>query len=120
MDTKTIAPRAWKRELDDLSRIYDGAPVTLQILRLGYGEEEQVVNEPLRGISADRTGVLIETAHDPENHLAHRIPDPIGIRVEQSDEGAIRALEVESLDGTMTKMRFRFPIIPELADPQTD
>jgi len=116
MQTKRIPANLWRRTLDDLSRTYDGAEVSLEIVGNDVGAQSEVIDQPLRGLSADRGGVTIAIEKPAGIHLQHVIAHPSDLRVVESDEGAVIAVEIEEREGTHTLVHFRWPIRPELLD----
>ena len=53
-------------------------------------------------------------------HLDHTIRDAEEVRFEETNEGALRTVEVDSRDGTRTFIRFRSPILESLLDPAVE
>ena len=51
-----------------------------------------------------------------DSHLARVIHAPLGVRLEETEEGAHKALFINAGEGTTTVLRFRSPILPELVD----
>jgi hypothetical protein len=119
MRTKHIPAAQWRQTFDDMSRAYDGALVSLEIVGDEIGAQPEVVNQPLRGISSDRSGVTIRLAK-PRLHLEHRVPNPTDVRIVETDEGAVMAVEIEENSGTHTLLSFRSPARPELFDPAVE
>ncbi|HET8798699.1 MAG TPA: DUF5335 family protein [Thermoanaerobaculia bacterium] len=111
MHTRTIPREFWRQELDGLSRAYDGALVSIEVVGADVGAQPAVIEQPLRGISADRRGVTISIAR-----LDHHMPHPHQVRIVEADEGAIMAVEIEEQEGTHTLLHFRSPARPELFD----
>jgi hypothetical protein len=114
MKTRHIPSESWRGKLDELSRAYDGALVSLEIVGSEIGAQPQVLDQPLRGLSADRSGMTIRTGM----HLEHLIAHPSDLRIVETDEGAVMAVEIEECEGTHTLLHFRSPIRPELLDRQ--
>jgi hypothetical protein len=115
MHTRTIPHESWRQELDDLSRAYDGALVSIEVVGDEFGAQPEVIDQPLRGISADRSGVTISIAQ-----LDHYMPHPRDVRIVTEDEGAVVAVEVEESGGTNTLLHFRSPARPEIFDPAVE
>lgn len=116
MRMMTIPMPNWRRSLDSLSRRFAGAMVSIDIDRPDLGVHAEVKSQPLTGITADRSGIVVQVARGAE-HLQHTIADAAEIRLEETREGALRSLLVESRDGTRTTVRFRSPMLPALLDP---
>lgn len=115
MRTKQILTNDWRRTLDTLSRSYDGALVSLEIVGGDVGAEEEFRDQPLRGITSDRSGVTVQIAS-----LDHHVARPQKLRIVESEEGAVMAIEIEDADGMHSFLRFRSPMRPELLDPAVE
>lgn len=115
MHTRTIPRESWRQELDSLSRAYDGALVSIEVVGGDVGAQAEVIDRPLRGISADRSGVTISI-----ERLDRRMPHPRDVRIVEADEGAVVAVEIEEDGGTNTLLHFRSPARPELFDPAVE
>ena len=109
MDTHTISPPQWKSTFDSLSRIYDGATASLEILTAELGAQFEIENQPLRGISYDKSGIELHFATRDGKHLVHRIADPKQVQIEESDDGLLAAVGIESADKQRTVLRFGAP-----------
>lgn len=120
MRTKNIASPQWRQTFDDLSRAFDGALVSLEIVGDDIGAQPEVIHRSLQGISSDRSGVTIRIAKAPAMHLQHRVPHPKEVRIVETDEGAVMAVEIEENEGTHTLLHFHSPARPELFDPAVE
>ena len=120
MRTKNIPATQWRQTFDDLSRAFGGAVVSLEIVGDGIGAQPEVVDQPLEGISSDRSGVTICVARPRAMHLEHRVPRPKEVRIVETDEGAVMAVEIGENEGTYTLLHFRSPARPELFDPAVE
>jgi hypothetical protein len=109
MRTKNIPSDKWRRELDELSRTHDGAMISMEVLGGEIGAQREVQDQPLRGISSDRRGVAIRLEKRGGIHLEHLIAHPTALRIVETDEGAVMALEVEDEGGNFTLVSFRSP-----------
>ena len=115
MNTRQVPVAQWRQTLDELSRTYDGALVSLEVVGDGVGAEEEVRDQPLRGITSDRSGITVQIAKDGGIHLDHRIATPQKLRIVETTEGALLAVEIEG-SGTNSLVRFRSPARPEALD----
>lgn len=120
MHTKQIPVADWRRTLDDLSRFYDGAVVSLEILGGEVGAEEEVHDQPLRGITSDPSGVMISFEKAGGLHLVHLVAHPQKLRILETDEGALMAIEIKDDKGMHSLVQFRSPIRPEIFDPAVE
>jgi hypothetical protein len=116
MRTVEVPTPRWRPALDALSRTYDGAFVSIDIVGEAIGAQREVRNRPLHGISSDAGGITFFTGGAGMPHTNHRVSDPRRVWIEESDEGAVVALEVEGSDAVRTIMRFRSPVRRELLD----
>ena len=119
MRTQHVPNNLWRRTLDDLSRAFDGAIVSLEILGNDVGAQPEVLDQPLRGLSSDRSGVTMRFAK-PSGHLEHLIAHPTDLRIVETDEGAVMAVEIEEREGAHTLLHFRSPARPEIFDPAVE
>ena len=53
-------------------------------------------------------------------HLQRRVAHPRDLRIVETDEGAVMAVEVEETEGTSTLVHFRSPMRPEIFDPAVE
>lgn len=120
MHTKLIPFSDWRRTLDDLSRSYDGAIVSVEILGGEVGAEEEVHEQPLRGITSDPSGVTIRVEKPGGLHLDHHVAHPQKIRILETDEGALIAVEIQGDGGMHSSVQFRSPARPEIFDPAVE
>lgn len=120
MQTKQIHAADWRRTLDALSRSYDGALVSLEIVGGEVGAEEEILDQPLRGISSDRSGVTVRIERAGRVHLDHHVAHPEALRIVETDEGAVMGIEIEDVKGMHSFLRFRSPMRPEIFDPAVE
>jgi hypothetical protein len=115
----TIPIPSWRRSLDTMSRTFAGAMVSVDVDRPDLGLLAEVKSQPLAGITADRSGIVVQVARGVE-HLDHTIPDAEELRFEETNEGALHSVQVDSRDGTRTYIRFRSPLLEALLDPNVE
>jgi Family of unknown function (DUF5335) len=120
MRTKHIQAADWRQTLDTLSRSYDGAMVSLEIVGGRVGAEEEIHDQPLRGISSDRSGMTVRIERPGRLHLDHRVAHPETLRIVETDEGAVMAIEIGDVQGMHSFLRFRSPMRPEISDPAVE
>jgi hypothetical protein len=111
---KQISLTDRERFLARISRLHDGALVTLRV-----GARDEVVDQPFRGVSADGEDIVIQTGTYDDHH-GHRVPHVDSVRLEQTDEGADAAIAMTTDDGTCTEIRFRSPMRADLLDPAVE
>lgn len=120
MHTKQIPMADWRRTLDDLSRSYDGALVTLEILGAEVGAQQEVHDQPLRGITSDPSGVIVQIEQAGGLYLDHRIAHPQALWIVENEESAVMAIEIEDDGGMRSLVRFRSPVRPKILDPAVE
>lgn len=106
MNTKHVPSSQWRTTLDELSRTYEGMPVSLEIVGGDVGAEEQVRDQPLKGITFDSTGVNVLIEKTDGIHLDHHVAKPQMLRVVETDEGAVVAVEIEADKGMYSLVTF--------------
>jgi hypothetical protein len=116
MRTRQVPFTEWRGTLDDLSRSFAGALVSLEVVGGEVGAEEEVCNQPLRGITSDRNGVTVQIEKAGGIHLSHRIAHPQKVRIVESMEGSLIAVEIEDHGGVQNLVRFLTPARAELFD----
>ena len=120
MLTTEILHKDWKRALDQFSLVHEGWLVSLDVLSPQLGVLPQLHEVPLLSVTAESAHegpeVVVAAARSDGEHFWHVIPEPAHIRLEQTEEHADVALEIESTDGTISILRFRTPALPETVD----
>lgn len=53
-------------------------------------------------------------------HLDHHVAHPEILRIVETDEGAVMAIEIEDVEGMHSFLRFRSPMRPEIFDPAVE
>ena len=120
MHTRLIPAERWRTTLDDLSRTYDGSLVSIEIVGGDVGAEEQVRDQPLRGISSDRSGMTVQIEKPGGIHFDHHVAHPQKLRIVETSEGALMAVEIEANGGVHSLVRFLSPMRAELFDPAVE
>lgn len=110
----------WARFFDDLSRRFEGRPVTIEAYQSDTGAQDEVLELPLVGISADRKGTRAGTIEvivgtRPDDHLTHTISAPTRVRIQEGPGGAPAALEIGSASGPAALVRFSAAAQPRQA-----
>ena len=122
MNTLEIPRERWLSFLNAFSVEHDGWLVSTEVLDPNLGAQPTATDLPLVGIIADRAEsglpktVTILLGESQERHVAHAVACPTHLRVEQTQEGADVALQIEAEDGTTTILRFRAVALPETVD----
>lgn len=118
---RDIARDQWVAFLDSFSRQHDRWLVTVEVLSPQAGQQVVSFEQPLIGITAELAHskddmISILVGGRAESHLASVVRAPSRVRLEETEEGAHKALSITARDGTTTVLRFRCPILPELVD----
>ena len=121
MPTQEIPRKEWNNFFDTFSRQHEGWLATLEVFGPEIGAQEEARELPLEGVSiASGTNepetIAISIGKSPEDHLSHTIVEPAHVWLEQTEEGANAALEIESENEIKTLLRFRSPVPPEFVD----
>ena len=119
MGSREIPREQWRQELDSFSRQHEGWIVRVDVTGADGKTRTEAHDLPLQGVSADSprtSGVAIIVGQDPDDHVTHEVADPVGIAIDQNDQGAERALTIRASDGSTTTVEFRTPMRPEDVD----
>jgi hypothetical protein len=103
-------PRAeWKAFFDAFSRNHVGWQVTVDVLGSDLGAQHEIVDLPLIGITCESAGSRVVQIHagTPPSHLTHTIEKVTHVRLEQTDDEADAALQVQDEEGTTVILQFR-------------
>jgi hypothetical protein len=114
MQTRSLPAAGWQRFFDSLSRIYQGSTATLEVLTPDLGAQMEIEEEPLAGISYDRTGLEIHFATRGRGHLTHRVARPTNVHIEERDDGLVSAVEVEGEGEPRIIVRLHAPVASRL------
>ena len=120
MNTRHIPVDEWRSALDRISHTYEGSVVSTEIVGGNVGAQEQVHEQPLRGITSDRSGITLSFEKKGGLRLDHCIAHPRAVRIAETEDGRIIALEIEDDVNTHTLVKFRSPMRPELLDPSVE
>jgi hypothetical protein len=116
-----VIPRAdWRVKLDEFSSTHEGWRVSLELLMPEMGAQPEIVDLPLRGVAAEvdarDSTITIAAGSTGLDQITHTIHTPLRVRLEQNDQGADVALEIESSDQAKAILRFTSPALPETVD----
>jgi len=119
MNTVKIPRKDWHRTLDEFSRKHEGWLTSIDVLATAIGAQPEIHELPLVGLTSepgDGGTISIAVARSGGDHLTHTIRGVAHLWIEQTDEGADVALEIEAAGGTKTILRFRTAVLPEMVD----
>ena len=116
-----VIPRAdWRVKLDEFSLAHEGWRVSLELLEEEIGAQPEIDDLPLRGVTAEvrphDSAITIAAGSKGEEHVTHIIHEPTCVQLEQNDEGADVALEIESSGHAKAILRFIAPALTETVD----
>jgi hypothetical protein len=118
--TREIERAQWPDFFDAFSRSHEGWLVTIEVLDKELGDQIEVENKALKGIVAERRGdpkvIDIFVWNKPNEDSSHIIDKPTRVWVEETNEGADAAIEIESKDHATTLLKLRTPALPETVD----
>jgi hypothetical protein len=121
MATREIPREEWATFLDGFSSGHEGWLTTIEVMGGELGAQVESRELRLGGISADLKGgdedaISIMVGETPDDHVTHTITQPTRVRLEQTEEGATAALQIESGDRVTTLLRFSPATPPEMVD----
>jgi hypothetical protein len=114
MQTRTISPDRYKTFFDSLSRIYQGSSATLEFVAEDLGDQFEVEEQPLSGVSYDKSGLELHFIARDGSHLVHRVEHPKSIQIEEGDDGLVEALAIESDGDPRAIVRLHPPVASRL------
>jgi hypothetical protein len=119
MQTVVIPQADWRAKLDEFSTAHQGWRVSLQVLEPSLGAQPEIVDLPLRGVTAEvghGDPAITIAAGSTSEQITHTIHTPTRVQLEQNDAGADMALQIESADHARAILRFRTPAPIETVD----
>jgi hypothetical protein len=110
--TLEIPRETWLPYFNELSRLYQGWAVTIEIIAGDLGEHPRADDLPLQGLSYDPAGsqagdILVEVGDAGMPYETHLIHKPRTVRAAVTNPGAEADLDIESEEGTTTLLRIR-------------
>jgi hypothetical protein len=121
MQTREIPREQWVRFFDDFSKNHEGWVVTLEVIGLDLGDQEEVNGLPLVGVSADvkarENKIEIIAGGELDADVTRFIDTPKRVWIKEARIPGDEALEVESEDGLKTLLNFHH-VSPEKAERQ--
>jgi hypothetical protein len=117
---REIPREEWVGFLDSFSRQHEGWLVTLEVLGEEIGAQVAAEEVTFEGVTADLKGgedvISIMLGMESQERVTHNITQPMHVRIEQTEDGADMALQIESGDHVTTLLRFRSVMLPEMVD----
>ncbi|MGH2523652.1 MAG: DUF5335 family protein [Anaerolineales bacterium] len=115
-------PRSeWADFCDSFSRQHRGGLATIEMARPGAAPQTIADELPLRGLtlnskSHEADTLLVTLGQHGDERLTHAITQVVRLCFDVTEAGAQAGLTFESADGTITRLRFRVPVFPEMVD----
>jgi hypothetical protein len=110
MQTRDIPREQWIRFFDEFSKNHEGWVVTLEVVSLDIGDQEEAAGLPLVGISADvkahEDRIEIIVGGRPDVDVTRFIERPKHVWVKEPGIAGDEAIEIESEDGIKTLLKF--------------
>ena len=118
---REIPREEWAEYLDGFSRQHEGWLVTVEVLGEEIGAQVEAEEMALAGVTADLKGggedvISIILGKGTAERVTHNVTQPTHLRIEQAEDGADMALQIESGGGPTTLLRFRSAVLPETVD----
>ena len=119
--TREIPPAQWRRVLDDLSRVHDGAAVRLVVLDEHHGVQTHGEAFRLAGLTADGAPGLeaISVILAGSTHVTHIIDRPRSVHVERRWESSTASVQVVDGSGIRTLISLGPPVLADATDRAT-
>jgi hypothetical protein len=110
--TVEIPQDQWHNYFNDVSRLYQGWGVTIEVMSGDIGDQPAAQGPPLQGLSFEKAGseagdILVEVGDAGTPYEVHHIDRPRRVRMVDSDPGAEADIQLESEDGVVTLVRLR-------------
>ncbi|HTL31123.1 MAG TPA: DUF5335 family protein [Tepidisphaeraceae bacterium] len=111
MQTREIPIEQWEPFFNSFSECHQGEKVTVKIVGKDIGDQTEMCDMPLMGISADRKAgggerIEVSAGETTSAHITHAVLHPSHVRLAESDDGQAIAMQIESDDGPVTLVRF--------------
>ena len=118
---REIPREEWAEFLEGFSRQHEGWLVTVEVLGEEVGAQVEAEEKPLDGVTAalqlgGEDSISITVGRTPAERVTHNIAAPTHVRIEQAENGADMALQIESSGGATTLVRLRSAMLPEMLD----
>ena len=119
--TQEIPRDNWMSYFNDISKLYHGWGVDVEVLGRDYGDQPEVKGLPLQGLSYEPAGseandILVEAGDLPMGYIVHHVNNPRIVRAAPTIPGIETDIEIESEEGYTTLVHVRER--PELPPPE--
>lgn len=121
MGVRDIPAAEWPDFLEEFTRGHRAWLTTVDRVHPGSLAQVDAVERPLRSVTPEMSargvvGIEIRFQEDSHPRDAIRIDAPTRVRVNETEEGTARGLEIQDADGECTRLRFRAPPSTALLD----
>jgi hypothetical protein len=121
MSVREIPPPQWPDFLEQFSRGHRAWLATVDRVQPGAHGHVEAVERPLGSVTPDVSarrvvGIEIRFQEDSQARQPIRIDAPARLRVDETEEGTARGLEIQDAAGECTRIRFRAAPLPEMLD----
>jgi uncharacterized protein DUF5335 len=111
----------WVSFFDGFSQQHQGWLASIEVTTKGSGSLIEANDLPLDSIvtnlkHGDQDTISIILAKGQDEYLTHNISNTKRVWLEKTSAGADAGLQLESADGSKTRLRFRTPATPETLD----
>jgi hypothetical protein len=119
--SREIPQNEWPAALEEFSRDHRAWLATVERIDSAGSYHVEAIERPLGAVTPEIaarrvTGISIQFQPDSHGRNVVHVDAPAHLRIERSDMGAARALEIEDKKGERTRIRFRATPPPEALD----
>ena len=115
---REIPPPQWAQALESFTLQHDRWLVTVETIRDGQ-QKVLLADKPLDGVTTSgiegSREIVITTGGSTSSHNRMTIRDAARLEIESAD-GVDQAIRIEDGSGTVTEVKLRTPMPPELVD----
>lgn len=121
MSGREIPPAEWPAFLERFTCEHRAWLATVDRVRPDASARVEAVERPLDSVrpevNARRVvGIAIQFQEGSDAGRSIRVDVPTRLRVDETEEGAVRGIEIDNGYGECTRLRFRAAVLPEQLD----
>jgi hypothetical protein len=110
MVTQEVRKDEWPHFMDEFSRLHRDEIASVEVIGPDLGLQPEAQSLPFVGITAEKAGsekdsIALFLGTEPEDHVSHRISEPIHLWLKSAEDRMRDALEIEAADGTKTILK---------------
>ena len=114
-----VLSEEWGSFLHSFSRQHEGWLVSIFVFS-GIETSLKVTHARLQRVTTDESQasrqICIAVVRDDGSHLVHQVANPVRLTFKRNPAGAHEGLDISSVDGSLTILRFRVATHPETLD----